>query len=235
MTNDKIKAIRKIKSLAALPRPLLERMAAIAGVQRIGKGSTLFREGEKAHFVYGLVEGTVALESGPPREETIIDFLEAGDILLVAPALLHLPYMVTGRAVNDLIAILLPAEEFRHLAETEISLSSALNRALSSHWRLLLRHLTHTKTQDADTRLAQYLAQLSGRSGGAARLTLPGSKRELAAHLGVTPATLSRSLKRLSSLGVRSKGPEIEIDDVARLRVAQTPATVQQMRSSITQ
>lgn len=217
MTESKIDALLQIACLSALPRRLLARMAATAGLQRMGKGSTLFREGERAHFVYGLVEGRVALESGPHGEETITDFLASGDILLVPPALLRLPYMVTARAVTELVVVLLPAEEFRHLAETEISLSAALNRVLSAHWRLLMRHLTYTRHHHADTRLAKYLIDLSGRSTGPAQFTLPGSKKELAAHLGITPATLSRSLKRLSPLGVKSRGADIEIEDMARL------------------
>jgi CRP/FNR family transcriptional activator FtrB len=217
MTESKIEALSRIASLSALPKAVLHRMAAGAGLQRIGKGSTLFREGEAAHFVYGLVEGTVALESGPQGEETITDFLEGGDILLVPPALLKLPYMVTARAVSDLVVVLLPAQDFRRLAETEISLACAINRALSMHWRLLLRHLTYTKSHDADTRLAKYLIDLSGRSAGPARFSLPGSKKELAAHLGMTPETLSRSLKRLSPLGVKTSGANIEIEDLARL------------------
>lgn len=217
MTDSKIDALLRITCLSALPRSLLHRLAAVAGLQRIGKGSTLFREGEPAHFVYGLVEGTVALESGPQGEETITDFLESGDILMIPPALLRLPYMITARAVTDLVVVLLPAQEFRHLAETEISLSAALNRVLSAHWRLLLRHLTYTKRHDADTRLVKYLIDLSGRSSGPARFSLPGSKKALAAHLAMNPATLSRSLKRLSPLGVKTSGADIEIEDMARL------------------
>lgn len=217
MTDSKIDALSRIKSLATLPKPLLLRLAAVAGLQLIGKGSTLFREGDRAHFVYGLVEGTVALESGAQGAETIIDFLEGGDILLVPPALLQLPYMVTARAVTDLVIVLLPAQEFRHLAETEITLSTALNRVLSAHWRLLLHHLTYSKSHDADTRLMKYLIDQSGKSAGPAHFSLPGSKKELAAHLGMSPATLSRSLKRLSHLGIRTNGTDIEIEDMARL------------------
>lgn len=217
MTKDKTIALSRIACLSKLPRPLLDKLAALSGIQRIGKGSLLFREGERAHFVYALIEGSISLLSGPEHEETIAEFMEAGDIVLVPPALLGLPYMVTAKAVTDLLAVLIPAEEFRQMAETELALSVALNRALAGHWRLLLRHLTQTRSRDADTRLMQYLVDNAGVVKGAAKFVLPGSKRELAAHLGITPETLSRSLKRLGRLGVKTIGSEVQIENVARL------------------
>jgi CRP-like cAMP-binding protein len=214
---DKATALSQIAHLSQLPRSLLGKLVDLSGLQRIGKGSTLFHEGERAHFIYALVEGNVSLLNGPRHEEIIAEFMEAGDIILIPPALLRLPYMVTARAVTDLLVIMIPAEEFIRLAETELALSVALNHMLAGHWRLLLRHLTQTKSRDADTRVIQYLMDSAGVSTGSARFALPGSKRDLAAHLGITPETLSRSLKRLSRVGVTSNGPEIHIDDVSRL------------------
>lgn len=216
---DKATALLRIASLSRLSRPLLDGLADISGLQRIGKGSILFREGERAHFIYALVEGSISLLNGPRHEEVIADFMESGDIVLVPPALLRLPYMVTARAVTDLLVLMIPAEEFVRLAETQLELSVALNHMLAGHWRLLLRHLTQTKSRDADTRLIQYLMDSAGVSEGPARFDLPGSKRDLAAHLGITPETLSRSLKRLARLGVTSTGSEIHIEDVSRLSV----------------
>jgi CRP/FNR family transcriptional activator FtrB len=217
MAMDKTTALSRIPSLSELPRTLIDKLVEVSGIQRIGKGSTLFREGEHAHFVYALIEGSVSLVSGPRREETIADFIDAGDIILVPPALLGLPYMVTAKAVTDLLVVLIPAEEFRRMAETELALAVALNRLLAGHWRLLLRHLTQTKSRDADTRLVQFLIDGAGVTRGAARFTLPGSKQDLAAHLGMTPATLSRSLKRLSPLGVKTAGSDVQIENIARL------------------
>lgn len=217
MAMDKTAAWLRIAPLAELPKSLLDKLAGLSGMQRIGKGSTLFCEGERAHFIYGLVEGSVSLLNGPRHEETIAEFMEAGDIILIPPALLGLPYMVTAKAVTDLLVVMMPAEEFLHLAETELALSVALNRMLAGHWRLLLRHLTQTKSRDADTRLIQYLIDSSKAASGPAQFTLPGPKRDLAAHLGITPATLSRSLKRLGRLGVKTVGSEITIEDVSRL------------------
>jgi CRP/FNR family transcriptional activator FtrB len=217
MAMDKTAALSRIASFAGLPQPLLDKLADLSGIQRISKGSTLFCEGERAHFIYALVEGSVSLLNGPKREETIAEFMEAGDIILIPPALLGLPYMVTARAVTDLLVVMMPAEDFLHLAETELALSTALNRLLAGHWRLLLRHLTQTKSRDADTRLIQYLIDSAGAAKGFAQFNLPGSKRDLAAHLGITPETLSRSLKRLGRLGVKTVGSEIQIEEVSRL------------------
>jgi CRP/FNR family transcriptional activator FtrB len=215
---DKLKALAGFPIFAGLSRPVLARLAAVSGMQRVDKGATLFREGERPHFLYGLVEGTVSLQGGPKGGEIISNFVSAGDVVLVPPTLLRLPYMVNAYAVSELLVVMIPAEEFRKLAESELSLAVAINRMLSAHWRLLLRHLTQTRVLDARTRLRDYLADNAGKDQGPARITLPGTKRELAAHLGMTPETLSRSLKRLGRLGVRTDGIEIEIDDISRLK-----------------
>ena len=68
MAIDKVTALSRIASLAGLPRPLLNKLAELSGLQRISKGSTLFREGEQAHFVYALVEGSVSLLKGRRHE-----------------------------------------------------------------------------------------------------------------------------------------------------------------------
>ena len=197
---------------------LFDRLTGLSGLQRIGKGSILFCEGERADFIYALVEGSVSLLNGPRHEEVIAEFMEAGDVFLIPPALLRLPYMVTAKAVTDLLVVMIPAEEFIHFSETELALSVALNRTLAGHWRLLLQHLTQTKSRAADTRVMQYLMDNAGVTEGPMRIVLPGSKKDLAAHLGMTPETLSRSLKRLSRLGVTSARSEIRIADVTRLR-----------------
>lgn len=215
---DKTAALSGIPSLSSLPQPLISRLAKVSGIQHIRKGSTLFREGERAQFVYALIEGTVSLVNGIAREEAIAEFKGAGEVILLPPALLRLPYIVTAKAITDLRVVMIPAEEFRYLAETELPLSVAINHMLARHWRLLLQHLTQTKSRDADSRLAQYFLGNAGTTTGAAQFAIPGTKQNLAAHLGMTPATLSRSLKRLSRWGVKTSRTEIQIDDIVQLK-----------------
>lgn len=211
--------------LSGLPQALIRNLAGISGVQRLAKGSTLFREGEHAHFVYALAEGGVSLISEARGENSIIDFLAKGDVILVPPVLLQLPYMVTAKAVADLVVVMIPAAEFRTLAKTELPLATALNELLATQWRLLVKHLTSTRSRDADSRVIQFIVDAAGATKGPARISLPGSKRDLASHLGLTPETLSRSFKRLASLGVQTTRANIEIENMARLdKPAASPA-----------
>jgi CRP/FNR family transcriptional activator FtrB len=194
---------------------MLAQLASLGGLQRIGRGSTIFREGERADFIYALVEGRLSLLIG--QDETVAHFLEAGEVVLLPPALLDLPYMATARAVTDVLALMIPAPDFRRLANSELSLASAVNRLLAAHWRLLLKHLKQSRTRDADTRVVQYLLDNVRFDAAEAKVLLPGSRRQFAAHLGMTPETLSRSFRRLTEAGVRAKGHEITIDSIARL------------------
>jgi CRP/FNR family transcriptional activator FtrB len=217
MAVDKFTALSATGLLRGLPEPLIRNLAEISGVQRVGKGSTLFREGDRAHFVHALAEGGVSLISEARGENSIVDFLGKGDVILVPPVLLDLPYMVTAKAVADLVVVMIPAAEFRAMAKTQLPLATALNELLATQWRLLVKHLTSTRSRDADSRVIQFIVDAAGATKGPAQIALPGSKRDLASHLGLTPETLSRSFKRLTSLGVKTAGSKIEVENMTRL------------------
>jgi CRP/FNR family transcriptional activator FtrB len=220
MAAEKTIALRRVKAFSALPRALLGKIGEASGIQRLGKGSTLFCEGEKAHYVYVLMEGRVSLTSGLDCERATAGFAVAGEIILVPPVLLDIPYMVTATAVTDLVVMLIPARDLVRLVRAELALSVAVGRVVAEHWHSLILHLLQLRIRDADGRLLQYLLDGAGTNIGTAQFTLPTSKKDLAAYLCITPETLSRSFRRLSRLGVKTLGPQIRIEDVSILRQA---------------
>jgi CRP/FNR family transcriptional activator FtrB len=214
---DKAGAVDAISMFSKLPPAVKQRLALISGIQNFSKGSLLFREGEKPYFLYGIVSGTIALSGLSDGEETVVDFFGAGELLLVPPALLDLPYMLSARATSDGIAVLIPADKFRELVESDVELASACAKLLARHWRILVAQMKQIKTKDAKTRLVRYILDNAETSGGQTLVTLPGRKKELATHLGVAPETLSRTLRGLKKHGVEVSGSRLSVRSLSRL------------------
>jgi CRP-like cAMP-binding protein len=86
----------------------------------------------------------------------------------------------------------------------------------------LLAQVNDMKLRTTTERLAMFLVTLARetrpRTAGPLTLSLPHGKRQLAARLGMTAESLSRSLARLSAQGVENLSrTEVGIEDVDRL------------------
>jgi hypothetical protein len=82
-----------------------------------------------------------------------------------------------------------------------------------------VRQIKDLQLRSTSERVGAHLSELyDGTEAGRATLHIEDQFRAIAARLGMTPETWSRSLRRLESVGVRAKGHRIEIEDVAQLR-----------------
>jgi CRP/FNR family transcriptional regulator len=73
--------------------------------------------------------------------------------------------------------------------------------SMSAHLRVLVGALDDLTLKDVETRLLHWLVkQVRGAKGGV--IQLPGTKRVLAAELGTSSETLSRTLARLRDAGL---------------------------------
>jgi CRP/FNR family transcriptional activator FtrB len=159
----------------------------------------------------------------------VIEFFGPGETILLAAAILGLPYLVSARATSDGQALLLPASKFRQLLDIDNALAAQCARALSRHWRLLVGQIKEIKTHGAAERLAHFLLRQTPVEHGEVRLVLPGSKKEIATRIGIRPATLSRAIKKLREYGVESNGDALRIASVERLAafVGKRPAAIE--------
>ena len=80
------------------------------------------------------------------------------------------------------------------------------------------------KFRSGTRRLADFLLRLwEERDPARPSARLPLSKTDLAQYLGMTPQSLSRSLRQLAELGVMIKGRDVRIQHPTRVRAFADP------------
>lgn len=215
--HPRVSLLKKIALFSGLPDKSLARLAEVAGIQRFEARTYLFREGEEPDFVYSFVEGGAVLLGGADGQEAVVEFFGPGETVLLAAAILGLPYLVSAQATSNGQALLVPATRFRQLLDIDNSLAAECARALSRHWRLLVGQIKEIKTHGAAERLAHFLLSQTQAEHGEANLVLPGMKKDVATRLGIKPATLSRAIKKLRDYGVEITGDSVHIASIERL------------------
>jgi CRP-like cAMP-binding protein len=83
---------------------------------------------------------------------------------------------------------------------------------------MLLSQVEKLKTMTAVARLVDFIIDLAGPGTGAKSMSLPYEKQILAAQLGITPESFSRTLRQLRPYGVVIEKDKVTVADIAGLR-----------------
>lgn len=88
---------------------------------------------------------------------------------------------------------------------------------LASEAELLVGRTSDLKLKTTAQRLAEYFLELAAVQDGPV-LELPVAKGVLARDLGMTPQSLSRTLRHLRPLGIEVEGTQVRLADPDRVR-----------------
>ncbi len=206
--------LRAAALFAQLDDDQLARLAAIAQPQRLLADASLFMQGDHATAFYLLAEGRLKvfklLRDG---RSASVRHVEAGETFAEA-ALFHDTYPSSTETMTECLVYRFDKHDTLELLVAEPQLSVSLIGAMAELLGLLNRRVEELLLP-VPARLARYLLARADEqlepAAGAARaerdsatrpegprvITLPTSKRELAARLGTVPETLSRTFDRL--------------------------------------
>ena len=124
----------------------------------------------------------------------------------------------TALALSPVLAHEIPAKTVLGLCRTQPALLAALLDSLSRSACEAMESHQALATQDFPSRLAEWLLHELMLQGQGDCLTLSQFKRDLAAQLGVTPETLSRTLREFHEQGLSvMKHSQLRFPDPARL------------------
>ncbi|GAO38894.1 putative CRP/FNR family transcriptional regulator [Sphingomonas changbaiensis NBRC 104936] len=209
-------AVFRLPLFSDLTPELANRLLARAQMVRRRKDAILFAEGAPADQVFILMRGSVELTKLDGGSDCGVMLLSRGDIFSLGAAISDEPHLTSARALSPVILLSMPAEALREEASRSPAIALRLLITLSGQWRTATRHIIDLKCRTAAQRVGAFFLRLvdnRGESADRAELLVPKSR--VAARLGISPETLSRSLHTLAEKGLVVRGPQIRVTDRA--------------------
>ncbi len=193
-------------------------IASFASSINLAKGDYLFHEGEPSRGFYVVQSGAVNVHRvSAAGKEQVIHVFRVGESFAEAALASPTGYPADARAVEPSTVLLIPKAPVLALIGRRPDLALRMLGSMSAHLRVLVGMLDDLTLKDVETRMLNWLVK-QGRHTHGGVIKLPGTKRVLAAELGTSSETLSRTLARLRNrklISVASKA--ITVPDPAAL------------------
>jgi CRP-like cAMP-binding protein len=196
----------------------LHAIASFATVLSLAKGDYLFHEGEPSLGFYIVQSGAVNVHRvSATGKEQVIHVFRAGESFAEAALASPTGYPADARAVESSSILLMPKGPVLDLLGRRPDLALRMLGSMSAHLRVLVGMLDDLTLKDVESRLLNWLVK-HGRGASGGMIKLPGTKRVLAAELGTSSETLSRTLARLRAAGLLTVAAKsITVSDPAAL------------------
>ncbi len=192
-------ALRSCEMFAGLSSDDLQTIAAFAIAKHLEKDDYLFREGSPAEGFYVVQRGAINVHrvSATGKEQTIHVFRPVESFAEAALAS-EGGYPAEARATEDSAVLLVPKTEFIGLLRRRPELALRMLGSMSQHLRVLVGLLDDLTLKDMETRLANWLLKRCPHPlpDEPVAIQLDRTKRVLAAEMGTTGETLSRTLAK---------------------------------------
>ena len=164
----------------------------------------VFVEGDRAAFVYEIVEGTVAAyRILPDGELHVVSFYFAGDVLGYCCGK---TYPMSVHSITPVRLRRVPTAAVERLLDDQPALARRLLRLASEELTATRDHLVCIAAKSAEAKMASFLLALSRRNASTgmnpAELMLQMTRIDIGDYLGLTVETVSRTLTKMKQAAV---------------------------------
>ncbi len=201
-----------------------EDLGVIAGftvMMKLERDEYLFHEGEASRGCYLVQSGAINVHRvSAAGKEQVIHVFRSGESLAEASLASPTGYPANARALESSTVLLIPKTPILALIGRRPDLALRMLGSMSAHLRVLVGMLDDLTLKDVETRFLNWLLKRCGAIAvGAAVVELGSTKRVLAAELGTSSETLSRTLAKLRDGGLLEiKGATLRVRDVGEVR-----------------
>lgn len=188
--------------------------------QNLPKGHIIFMHEDEAAWFYVIETGWVKLfRETLDGDEAILDVLPPGSVFGETACLENGIYSSGAEIIEDSRVFSFPLSILEKETKENNAFTMAFLRHVTGKNLVKDKEIELRSVQNAAQRIGCFLLRLCKETDGNAKtLHLSWEKSLIAARLGMTPETFSRSLAKLQAdVGLRIKGPTIEIPDINAL------------------
>ncbi|MGE5502188.1 MAG: helix-turn-helix domain-containing protein [Ignavibacteriales bacterium] len=172
-------------------------LPAIGPRTSFGRDEEIFGEGERAEYIYQVLEGVVRTcrFQGDGRRQ-IEEFHLAGEYFGLETGADHTS---TAEAVGAATVLLIRRSTLADLASRDLTVASRLLDLTMKGLRRTQDHVIMLGRKGACERVSAFLLDFAKRTSAAGSIALPMSRQDIADYLGLTIETVSRTLSQLES------------------------------------
>jgi CRP-like cAMP-binding protein len=185
--------------LGALPPATLEELRRHSTLRTIARNETLFRQGEAATELYGVVKGRIAiLTRSPDGRESLVAVLDEGSLFGDMPMLDDGPRSADARAREASTLLVLAYPAVRAAIDAQPTLLWVIARMLARRLRMTDEALADAVFLDVPARTAKRLLEIAG---DADQFRLPMTQEDLAGLVGASRERVNKALSLFTRLG----------------------------------
>lgn len=198
--------VAQIPLFSQLSDAAVDAVARAAHKRTLDRGTLLYLEGDRAATCHYLTAGQVKRAvSSADGGEKIIDIAVPGDLIGLAEVFTCQGFHCRAEAVEPATVIELGKSGLEKAMALDHRLAGRIIAELADRNAELVRDIASTQFYSGGRRVLDFLRQLAGpaaHDGAPVTFELPVRKHLMAARLGLTPETLSRTFRDLSDAGV---------------------------------
>jgi CRP-like cAMP-binding protein len=185
--------------LGAMPPEMLEKLRAVSTSRTFARNEVIFRRGETASEMYGIVSGRVAiLTSSPDGRESLVAVLEEGALFGELGLFDDGPRSADARALEETTVIVLGYEPLRAAIDQHPTLLWVIVRLLARRLRTTDDALADAVFLDVPARTAKRLLDIAGDQDA---FKLPMTQEDLAGLVGASRERVNKALSLFTRLG----------------------------------
>lgn len=185
----------------------IKKIEQFTTIQRVAKESILFYEGEEPKFLYLLTKGVIKLyKTSSNHKEIVLKYFQDNELIGEVANFENMPYPATAKAYSDIEVLKIDFDKLKGIILNDPNLSFNIQRSLIKKIKNLENIISTNLVLDSKQRVAKYIHDHSDDFFATKNI-------EIAEILGVSPETLSRTLKFFKDSGiVDTKNKSIDKD-----------------------